>query len=328
MMHASDSKKVSWGLIGCGDIARKRVAPALRDLQNCELLAVSRANFALAESFAQEFGARRSYEDWQQLITDSEIEAVYIATPVYLHARQAIAAAEAGNHILCEKPMALSVEECDRMIDACESNKVNLGVAYYRHFYPVIARVKEILKSGEVGKPVIAQVNAFENFDPGPSHPRRWLIERKRSGGGPMFDFGCHRLEVLLNLFGPINEIKSLMGNVLFSHEVEDTAIAMFKFETGLQAVLSVSHAISVPEDTLTIYGSGGSIQIPLLNEGRIIVRTQHGERVETHSPHSNLHEPLIDDFARAVLDDREPQVDGHQGRAVARIEADIYDPY
>src|SRR5918911_4265141 len=160
--------KDRWGLIGCGDIAHKRVAPALRDLHNCDLVAVSRADSDKAESFAREFGASRWYRDWRELIADEEVEAIYVATPVHLHAEQTIAAAEAGKHILCEKPMAMSVEECDRMIAACEANQVKLGVAYYRHHYPIIERIREILKTGEIGRPVIAQVNAFERFEPGP----------------------------------------------------------------------------------------------------------------------------------------------------------------
>src|SRR5947209_7586607 len=128
----SAMKKLRWGLIGCGDIARKRAAPALVDLPACELVAVSRANFDKAESFAREFGAKRWYKDWQELVADEEVDAVYIATPVYLHAEQTVASAEAGKHVLCEKPMAMSTLECDLMIAACEANHVRLGVAYYR----------------------------------------------------------------------------------------------------------------------------------------------------------------------------------------------------
>jgi predicted dehydrogenase len=109
MIHENVMTTLKWGLIGCGDISRKRVAPALRDLPNCNLVAVSRANFELAESFAREFGARKTYQHWQDLIADNEIDAVYIATPVHLHAEQTIASATAGKHVLCEKPMALDV---------------------------------------------------------------------------------------------------------------------------------------------------------------------------------------------------------------------------
>jgi predicted dehydrogenase len=316
---------IRWGLIGCGDIARKRVAPALREIPNSELMSVSRARFDQAEQFAKEFGARRWYADWKELIADEEVDAVYVATPVYLHATQAIAAAQAGKHVLCEKPMAMTVKECDEMIAACSENNVRLGVAYYRHFYPVIDRIRTILASGEIGTPILAQVNAFEWFDPPVSHPRRWLLERKLSGGGPMFDFGCHRIEVLINLFGKIKQVKSLVGNLLFDREVEDTATALFEFENGPQAIISVTHAAREAQDTLEIFGSQGSIHVPVLNDGSIRITTQNDERSEAHPPHANLHLPVIDDFVRAILDKRKPQVDGQIGREVARIEEMIY---
>ena len=106
---------ITFGLIGCGDIAQKRVAPALRDSPICELVAVSRARSQLAESFAREFGAYRWYSDWRELLRDDGIDAVYVAAPVYLHAEQTIAAIEAGKHVLCEKPLARSVVQCHRL---------------------------------------------------------------------------------------------------------------------------------------------------------------------------------------------------------------------
>ncbi|HEX8137018.1 MAG TPA: Gfo/Idh/MocA family oxidoreductase [Pyrinomonadaceae bacterium] len=318
-------RKIKWGLIGCGDISRKRIAPALLDLDSCELSAVTRANFDKAESFAREFGARKWYGKWQELLADEEIEAVYIATPVHLHAAQAVAAAEAGKHVLCEKPMAMSVAECERMIAACEENGVRLGVAYYRHFYPVVARIRTLLSEGETGRPILAQMNAFEKFDPGPTHPRRWLLDRSLSGGGPMMDFGCHRIEVLLDLFGRVKSCRSLVSNLLFDREVEDTATALFEFEAGPQALLSVTHAAHEPQDTLDIFGSEGSIHVGVLNEGTVRIRTGAGERLETHAPHQNLHQPLIEDFAQALLEGRAPRVDGRVGLEVARIEEEIY---
>src|SRR5260221_9189176 len=233
-------KQLGWGLIGCGDIAQKRVAPAIRDSASGELIAVNPAQSELAPAFAKQFGARRWYLDWKKLLGDEEIDAVYIATPVHLHAAQAIAAAEAGKHVLCEKPMAMNVRECDQMIDACRTNNVKLGVAYYRHFYPVVERLKAIIRSGEIGTPVLAEVNAFEHFNPEAGHPRSWLLNKHLAGGGPMFDFGCHRIEVLINVFGPVTEVKAMTANVVFAREVEDTATALLRFGRGACAVLSV----------------------------------------------------------------------------------------
>ncbi len=318
-------RKVKWGLIGCGDIAQKRVAPALRDLDNCELVAVNRAQFRLAEAFARRFGVGKWYADWQELIVDPEIEAVYVATPVYLHAEQTIAAAEAGKHVLCEKPMGLTVSECDRMIAACQANAVKLAIAYYRHFYPIIERCKEIITAGEIGQMILVQVNAFEYFDLPIDHPRYWFLRKDLAGGGPMFDFGCHRIEVLLNLFGPIKRTLGVTCNVLFEREVEDTATALFQFQRGGRGILTVSHAAFEFQDTLDIFGSLGSLHIPVLNQSSLIVKTANGERQEEHPGHTNLHAPLIEDFAQAILQDREPKVSGHLGREVAKIEEEIY---
>ncbi|MDT5272042.1 MAG: hypothetical protein QOH49_4228 [Acidobacteriota bacterium] len=318
-------RRVGWGLVGCGDIARKRVAPALRDLNNCELVAISRADAARAETFATEFGAKRWHADWHELVKDSEVEAVYVATPVRLHAEQAVAAAEAGKHVLCEKPMALTVAECERMNAAAEANGVLLGVAYYRRFYPAVERVREILESGEIGVPVVAQINAFERFDPAAEDPRRWLLDKRQSGGGPMFDFGCHRIEVFLNLFGDVETVRALTGNVLFERVVEDTACALLRFVGGTQGVISITHAAREPQDTLEIFGSEGSVRVEVLNEGRLRVRTKDGERFESHPPHANLHQPLIEDFARAINEGRPPRVDGQVGQRVSEILEMIY---
>ena len=316
--------KLRWGLIGAGDIARRRIAPALRDLPSCDLVAVCRSRPELAEAFAREFGARRWYASPAELNADPEIDAVYLATPVHVHAEHAIAAAEAGKHVLCEKPLGMNVAECDRMIAACKLNNVALGVAYYRHFYPAVVRMRDIIASGEIGDVVMAQINAFEHFNPAPDHPRHWLVTAS-AGGGPMFDFGCHRLEILIDLCGPVRDVTSMVGNVAFVRDVEDTAIALLSFERGGYATLSVTHAANVSKDTLDVFGTSGSIHVPVLNEGEVHVTRGRDKSVESLPPAANLHLPLIEQFVEAVSAGREPGVPGEIGRAVAAIEERIY---
>lgn len=318
-------KILNWGLIGAGDIARKRVAPALRDLPDCALRAVSRSRFELAETFAREFGVPKWFADWRELLRDDEIEAVYIATPVFLHAEQTIAAAEAGKHVLCEKPMAMNAQECEKMIAACRANNVKLGVAYYRHFYPVIERIKQIIAAGELGKITVAQMNAFEFVEFSRENPRRWFLEKEKSGGGPMMDFGCHRLEVLTNLFGEVRSVKSIISNAAFEREVEDTALAILHFGCGVCANLTVTHTASEAQDTLDIFGTNGSIHIAVLNQGKMIIKNGKDERIEYHPPASNIHQPLIEDFVQAVLSVIEPQITGDIGKKIAILEDAIY---
>jgi predicted dehydrogenase len=322
----SEKAEVGWGLIGCGDIAAKRVASALRDTPGSALVAVARARAELAAAFAREHRARRSYASWKDLLGDPEVGAVYVATPVRLHPEHAVAAAEAGRHVLCEKPMALDVAGCERIRAAARAHGVRLGVAYYRHHYPIVGRLRALLGSGEIGSPVLASVQAFERFDPGPDHPRAWLLRRSESGGGPMMDFGCHRIEVLLDLLGPVERVDAFPTNVrLRNREVEDTCIARLRFRSGAEAVLSVSHAARESRDSVEIFGSDGSLHVPVLNQPRLRVVTADGARDEDHPPPANLHQPLVADFVRAVQEGRDPTVTGEVGLEVSRVLDAIY---
>jgi predicted dehydrogenase len=315
-----------WGLIGCGDIAEKRVAAALKDSRDSALLAVASARPERARDFAARHGIPRHYADWRALVGDRELDAVYVATPVRLHEEQTVAAAHAGKHVLCEKPMALTAASCDRMIEAARAHGVTLGVAYYRHLYPAVIRMRELLTSGDLGHPVAARAETFEPFDVPPDHPRAWFLRRDEAGGGPMFDFGCHRIEVLHSLLGPIENARGFLSNVRFrEREVEDTCVAHLLFKGGVQATLTVSHAAREPRDTFDLYGTAGSVHVPVLNKGVMLVATAGGEREETHPPHANLHLPLVQDFVHAVRDRRQPAVPGETGRDVARALDAIY---
>jgi predicted dehydrogenase len=318
-------KIIKWGLIGCGDISRKRVAPGIRAAAKSSLVAVNRLDYAKAESFAKEFGAEKWVADWKDLISDDTIDAVYIATPVYQHAEQTIAAAEAGKHVLCEKPMAISTDDADKMIDACKANNVKLGVAFYRHFFPAIHRIKKIISAHEIGNVVHIQSNNFENFNRNPGEPRYWLLDKKRSGGGPMMDMGCHRIEVFINIMGPVKQITGFNHNTFFKREVEDLSIAHFKFENGAVGILTSGHAIKEPQDTLDIYGTEGSIHVPVLNAGTITIINDMGTRVENYPNHTNVHLPLIKNFIDSIINDQEPAVTGETGREITRILDKIY---
>src|SRR5262249_31618912 len=197
--------------------------------------------------------------------------------------------------------------------------------AYYRHFYPVIRRTKEILASGEIGLPIIAEINAFERFNPQPGDDRYWFVTKAQAGGGPMMDFGCHRIEVLMNILGPIKRTTGSGGSVQFEREVEDTAVALFEFANKARGILSVTHAAFESQDTFDLFASEGSIHIPVLNRGQMNIKTKNGDRMESHPPNANIHRPLVEDFTRSLLDGREPKVDGGLGREVARIEEEIY---
>ncbi|MBN2783189.1 MAG: hypothetical protein JXR25_00045, partial [Pontiellaceae bacterium] len=143
---------------------------------------------------------------------------------------------------------------------------------------------------------------------------------------GPMMDFGCHRIEVLMDLFGAVSEVQSQLLNLHFEREVEDTACASILFENRVHAVLRVSHAVQEARDTLETCGTKGTIRVPVLNEGSLYVKTEAGERTERHPPHPNFHLPLIENFTAAVIEGNEPIVNGATGKGVTEILDRIYE--
>ena len=184
--------RIRWGLIGCGDVARKRVAQAIMDEPLNELVAACRRNQAKLQEFCDTFGIERAYTSVDALLADAEIDAVYIATPTCQHKPQTVAAAQAGEHVLVEKPMAMTVAQCDEMIGACWAARVKLGVDYYRRFYPMVHWIQELLKIGAIGKPL--SVSAVTATQPG--EEGYWRVIPDAGGGGALMDIGSHRINV------------------------------------------------------------------------------------------------------------------------------------
>lgn len=323
---------MKWGIVGAGDIVRKRIISAIRLSSGAELLGITRRDTSALAAFVREFEIPRSYSNLDALLDDGEVEAVYIATPVAFHAEQTIAAAVAGKQVLCEKPMALDAVEADRMIAACTHAGVTLGVAYYRRFYPVIRRIGDLIDDGAIGRVAQARIDAFEPFDPPQDHPRSWLLDATTSGGGPMIDFGCHRIEIFTSLFGTPKdtEVHALRVTSTLRREVEDNAVAILRLGDDVLGTVAVSHSVGIPHDTLTIWGSRGMIHSPVLNEGGLVLTQTDGKGAshtthEHHAPLDNPHRPLIEEFERAVAEKRAPAVDGADGRLVTTILDKIY---
>jgi predicted dehydrogenase len=141
-----------------------------------------------------------------------------------------------------------------------------------------------------------------------------------------MADFGCHRIEVLLDLLGPLAEARGFPTNIRFQNrDVEDTCVGRLRFRSGTEAVLTVTHAAFESRDVLELFGTQGSAHVGVLNKGVLRIVTAAGVREEHHPPHANLHQPLVEDFVAALREGREPAVTGEIGLEVARVVARIY---
>jgi predicted dehydrogenase len=316
---------LKWGIIGCGDIVRRRVAPALATLPGCAIAAVARRNPDGLEDCCRELQAGRGHADWRDLVQEAAIDAVYIATPVSVHCEQVLGALENGKHVLCEKPLGMNAAECRQMLAASRQGAAALGVAYYRHYYPAVLRLKEIIASGEIGDVLSMTLTACETFLPEKTHPRRWILDKARAGGGSLMDFGCHRIEILLHLLGRETAAGGVWGNVYNDHDVEDTATLAVCFETGATGVVSVTRGGTLERDVVQVQGTRGVAQVDHLNGGWLTVTGDAGTRQETLPCHANPHLPLIEAFCRAIEEKRPPDVGAETGWRVQRIIDAVY---
>ena len=283
---------LSWLVVGVGDITRKRVLPAI--------LAEPRSRLAGIVTRDPEKAAPYGVPSWRDLpaaLAACDAAAVYIATPVFLHAPQAIAALRAGRHVLCEKPMALNYPEAVAMQRASEETRRTLGIAYYRRMYPKVDRARELIEAGAIGRPVFAEATAHDWFNP-LGTARAWLADPKQSGGGPLRDTGSHRIDLMNYLFGkPINAIGHL-STLVQPLEVEDNATVTVEYEGGVRGVVDVRWHSRVVRDEFRVRGTEGEIELSPLN-GPELVHPGGSERIP---PAGNLHYPCIEDFASAIL--------------------------
>ncbi len=227
-------KEVKWGIIGCGDVTEKKSGPAFGKVPYSKLVAVMRRDVDKAASYAQRHNVERWYGDASALLNDTEVNAVYIATPPSSHAAYAIAAMRAGKAVYVEKPMARTYAECLAMIAASEETGMPLFVAYYRRTLPGFLKVKELIDNGVIGDPLVVNIRLCRPATQSEQANQSWRVDPTISGGGIFHDLASHQLDYLDFLFGPIVEASgSVMNNGGF-YAAEDTVVASFKHESGV----------------------------------------------------------------------------------------------
>jgi predicted dehydrogenase len=282
---------MNWLVIGIGDITKRRVIPAIQAEQRSQLYGVVTSDPAKAAPYNT-----RAFKALDEALADPQVAAVYVGTPVFLHAPQTIQAFKAGKHVLCEKPLAMNEGEARSMVQAAEEAGRLFGVAYYRRFYPKIQRAKQLIEAGAIGKPVVAELSNHMWFDG--TGARGWLFDPVKSGGGPLFDIASHRIDVLNFLFGRPASVKAQLSNVVHHYAVEDNATVMIEYESGVRGVVDVRWHSKIHRDECRIRGTEGEIEMSPLNGPDLIYP---GGR-ESLPAHENFHYPLIENFVDASL--------------------------
>lgn len=229
-------KKVRWGVIGAGGIADRRTIPGMLLCDNAELAAVMDVNGELAETCRAKWGCKRAYTSEITLLADPEIDAVYIASPVALHAGQAIAAAKAGKHILVEKPLAMTAEEGEQVAGLCEEQGVKLAAGLMMRFGSYVQAMKKAIAEGKIGQVVSGYAQFTCWF---PDMPGSWRQSKAKGGGGAMMDMGVHCIDLMQYVVGSkVKQVAAFHDTLTFRYEVEDSSTVLLQLENGCQCVV------------------------------------------------------------------------------------------
>lgn len=314
--------KVRWGVIGSGGIAGRRTIPeGIMPARNAELVSVYDINTEINASVAGRFGALAA-TGIEELL-HSGIDAVYIATPVHLHMEQGIQCAVAGKHVLCEKPLGLSVSEAARMGEICRKKGVLLGTAFMMGFSSQHQAALNLIRQGRIGTPVYgrAQLSCWY-----PPIPGAWRQDPLTSGGGSLIDMGSHCIDLLEMFFGKAVRVSCFVRTNVHNYPSEDSSVVSLVFENG--AMGTVDSYFCIPDKSsknmLELYGSRGSIiasgTIGQEASGKMMAFTDddgtdynplqergkaEGLMVEPEAVNTYMAE--IEEFSSAILEGREP---------------------
>jgi 1,5-anhydro-D-fructose reductase (1,5-anhydro-D-mannitol-forming) len=281
---------LNWVVVGIGDIAVRRVIPAIQSEPRSRLYGLVTSDPAKALPFNA-----RTWATLDEALADPAVQAVYLATPVFLHAPQTIQSLRAGKHVICEKPMAMNEAEARSMLQVAGESKTLLGIAYYRRSYPKVQRAKQLLAAGAIGTPLIAELTSHDWFDG--KDFRSWLVDPAKAGGGPLLDVASHRIDVLNFLFGQPQRVSAHLSNAIHQYAVEDNATVLIDYASKVRGVVDVRWNSRLKRDECRIRGTDGEMDLTPLNGPELVYP---GGR-ENLPPHANLHYPMVENFVDAV---------------------------
>jgi UDP-N-acetyl-2-amino-2-deoxyglucuronate dehydrogenase len=345
-------EKIRTAIVGCGKVGHTH-AGALSTLPESDFIAVCDADLTRAQSFAERYGVK-AYQDVAEMVRQERIHAVMVCTPHPIHAPPALAAISAGAHVLVEKPLASTLQDCDAMIDAADSAGVKLGIVSQRRLYEPVQRVKHAIDSGKIGRPVLGTVVILGWRDEAYYQSDAWRGKWQAEGGGVLVNQSPHQLDLLQWLMGPIDSLFGYWENLNHPYiEVEDTAVAVLRFKNGGLGNIIVSNSqkpgiygkvhihgengasVGVQTDGGAMFIAGMSTVLdPPINDLWSVAgeesmlaewQAQDTANFQQIDPTQYYHHVQIQDFLQAILEDRDPMVTGREGRISVEIFTAIY---
>lgn len=328
-------KQMRFGIIGCGRIAPKH-AESIVALPHAELAAVCDIMPEHAQAFADKYRAV-PYTDYHEMLKRDDIDVVTIATPSGLHAEIGIAAAQAGKHVMVEKPMAMTLKTADALIEACRKAGVKLAVIHQNRFNKSIKLVREALEAGRFGKLTHGQATVRWNRDDHYYAQAPWR-GTKLQDGGVLMNQSIHNIDLLQWMFGPVESVFGYTATNLRKIEMEDVGAAVIRFKNGAIGLIEAASTIFPKniEETLNVFGEKGSAIVG----GIAVNRIEVWEFPESEEEKKNIfasqesdppnvygfgHRELIADMIEAIKEDRSPAIPGEEGRKALEIILAIY---
>lgn len=318
-------EKVRVGVIGCGSIAQHRHLPEYQFNPNVELVAVCDINQERALEVAEKYGVL-SFTSYEELLESSEVDAVSVCTPNYLHAPISIAALEAGIHVLCEKPMATSKQEAEAMIAAAKASGKKLMIAHNQRFVPSHQKARQLIQSGEIGK-IYSFRTAFGHGGPegwSVEGKEGWFFQKEKAFVGAMGDLGVHKTDLLRYVLGEeIVEVGSFVETSAKDFaDVDDNAVCVLKTESGIIGTLAASWAYVSKEDNSTIiYGEKAILRLEDDPTSSLVVQYANGEvvkyelgKIQSNDEGGQRNSHVIEKFVDSILKGQEPPVPGEEG--------------
>ncbi len=333
-------KKLRWGVIGAGGIADRRTIPGLLLAENAELIAVMGPSLERTEAIRQKYDAKRAYDKEEDLLADPEVDAVYIATPIDCHARQAKLAADYGKAILIEKPLAMTAEEGQAVVDYCAEKGVPIAAGFMMRFASHVRSMKQAVAEGKIGTVVsgYAQFTLWLPYEPG-----NWRQVKAKAGGGPMMDLAVHIIDLMEYISGmQVTQVASMNEKIAFpepQYDVEDTSTLLMRMENGAQFVVQTN--FNIPDeaskwrveffgtkgrllgDTMIGQLDGGKLNAVFIdrNVGYSSEQTHNDDAgVEIQGSFGNLYTREIESFSDSILHGKPLEVPASDAVHVQRI--------
>jgi D-xylose 1-dehydrogenase (NADP+, D-xylono-1,5-lactone-forming) len=307
------TRKLKWGVAGCGRFTEHSFLPTINQLRKSIVTSIFSNDAVRAKSVADKFGVKNSFSDFDEFL-GSDIDAVYVGSANVHHHYQVLKAAEAGKHILCDKPMALTSAEAGEMVRICKEKNVLLSVNYVYRFHPLISKTRELLDNQLIGK--LVSVNLNFNIDFPPNNNFRFIKEE--SGGGALRDLGTHMIDLLRFFGGDISSIQGVVDNIIYKAPVDDFAAAIVKFSNGGYGYFNVSFNSKKAFNRIDIVGHKGSIGIDNLIGGRImparLTILKEGEAKKAFNKRGNKLLYLLRSVQKSFLKNEQPLITGEDG--------------